>query len=134
MLEAMDAFAYPIIMGYASETGSFQNVARQYYASSNIIMPDAFQSFKNIGLNAKLLYRLWRIRVEIIIIDEYLEDVKYNGWPPKKQDQYMKQFERSLYYETDITEASIKQYRKKLDKKLKEMQKEIEVFRKNGMQ
>jgi predicted Fe-Mo cluster-binding NifX family protein len=39
-----------------------------------------------------------------------------------------------LCYEgTDITEASLKKYRKKLEKKLKEMQKEIEVFRKNSL-
>ena len=31
-LSILDAFAYPIIMGYASEMGSFQSVAKEYYA------------------------------------------------------------------------------------------------------
>ena len=46
----------------------------------------------------------------------------------------MGRIDHLLCYEgTDISEASFKEYRKKLEGKLKEMQKEIAVFRKNGL-
>jgi hypothetical protein len=126
MIEILDAFAYPIIMGYASETGSYQNVMRLYHWYSNFIMPDAFQIFPNMGIHAKLLYRLWRIRDEQMVVDIALKHADY--------DRLMERKDHMLCYEeTDITEASLKKYRKTLDKKLNEMQKEIEVFRKNSM-
>ena len=122
LIEVMDAFAYPIIMGYASDMGSYQSAIRQYSTFGNFILPFAFHMTPNIGLYAKLLYRLWRIRFEIIVVNdgdfEYLRD---------RIDHLL------CYEETDITEASIKEYRKKLEKKLKEVQKEIEVFRKNSL-
>ena len=128
-LEIMDDFAYPIIMGYASEIGSFRTSFRQYYPYSNFIMPHAFRVYKDLGVHAKLLYRLWRIRAEIIIIDRILPI-----YDNDVHDEFIEERDKLLCYEgTDITEASLKKYRKKLEKKLKEMQKEIEVFRKNSL-
>jgi len=131
MIEVMDDFAYPIIMGYASEEGSFQSVARQYYTYGNFIMPEAFHNYKNIGANAKLLYRLWRIRYEIIIIDNTLKNNDENWY-----NIFRERIDHLLCYEgtkEDISESSLKKYRNKLDIKLKEMQKEIEVFRNNNL-
>ena len=49
-------------------------------------------------------------------------------------NHYRKRKDHMLCYEeTDFSKASFQQYRKKLDGKLKEIQKEIEVFRKNSM-
>jgi len=128
MIEIMDAFAYPIIMGYASEEGSFQSVARQYYSYSNFIMPEAFHTFRNIGVHAKLLYRLWRIRYEILMVDNSINSDEMRDIFIRKRVDHL------LCYEgTDITEASLKEYRKKLDGKLKDMQKEIKVFRENSL-
>ena len=127
MIEAMDAFAYPIIMGYASETTSYQSVMRQYYTYGNFIMPFAFNQFPNIGLHAKLLYRLWRLRYEITLVDNSINS-------DEMRDMIRKQVDHLLCYEgTDITEASLKEYRKKLNGKLKDVQKEIEVFRENSL-
>jgi len=129
MIETMDAFAYPIIMGYASETGSYQIAIRQYYTFSGFIMPYAFHEFPNIAIHAKLLYRLWRIRSEQMMVDLAL-----TGHYDDIFDSFKARIDHLLYYEeTDITEASLKKYSKILDKKLKEMQKEIEVFRKNSL-
>ena len=128
MIEAMDAFAYPIIMGYASETGSYHNTMRQSYTYGNFIMPYAFHHTPLLGIHAKLLYRLWRIRFEIAGVNNCIEDFE------KYSNNLIKRKDHLLYYEeTDITEASLKKYRKKLEKKLKEVQKEIEVFRKNNL-
>ena len=44
MIDIMDAFAYPIIMGYASEFGSYQNVIRQFHTYSCFIIPIAFRN------------------------------------------------------------------------------------------
>ena len=126
MIEVMDDFAYPIIMGYASETGSYQSAMRQYHTYGNFIMPTAFHGTPLIGLHAKLLYRLWRIRNEILSIDNAINNNNFN-WLMKRQDRLF------CYEETDFSIASLKAYRKKLDGKLKEMQKEIEVFRKNSL-
>jgi len=129
MIEAMDAFAYPIIMGYASETGSYQSAMRQYYTYGNFIMPFAFHRATLIGLHAKLLYRLWRIRYELLVVNSCIEsnnDRYYN--------QLSERIDHLLYFEgTEINESSLKEYRKKLEKKLKEVQKEIKVFRKNSL-
>jgi len=128
LIEVMDAFAYPIIMGYASDMGSYQSAIRQYSTFGNFILPFAFHMTPNIGLYAKLLYRLWRIRTEIMEIDSSIKigDNAYN---------YLRnRIDHLLCYEgADISEASLKEYRKKLEKKLKEVQKEIEVFRKNSL-
>jgi len=129
LIEAMDAFAYPVILGYASETGSYQSAMRQFYTYGNFIMPVAFHQTPFIGLHAKLLYRLWRIRFEILRVNNCIErkDALYYNRLIERKDHL-------LYYEgTDITEASLKEYRKKLEKKLKEVQKEIKVFRKNSL-
>jgi hypothetical protein len=135
MVEVMDAFAFPIIMGYASEEVSYQSVIRQYSTYSNFIMPSAFKVFQNIGANAKLLYKLWRIRLEILIIDtyitEYVSTQDSDVFNPLRE-----RFDHMLCFEgtkEDISETSLKAYRKKLGKKLKEMQKEIAVFRKNSL-
>jgi len=127
MTEAMDAFAYPIIMGYASETASYQSVMRQYYTYSNFVMPFSFHQTPNIGLYAKLLYRLWRIKYEIMVVNSCInrDDVR---------DIIRNRVDHLLCYEgTDFSEASLKQYRKKLEGKLKDMQKEIKVFRENSL-
>jgi hypothetical protein len=116
-------------MGYASEEGSYQNALRHYYSCSIFIMPGAFLDYKLLGLHAKLLYRLWKIKAEIMFIDNAIEknnDLFYRMIIERK--------EHLLYYEeTDFSEASLIKYRKKLEKKLKEMQKEIEVFRENSL-
>ena len=129
MIDIMDAFAYPIIMGYASEVGSYKNVAGQFQTYGNYIMPNAFHTTPLIGLHAKLLYRLWRIRYELLVVNGCIEQI---------DDEFCNQlsvrFDHLLYYEgSDISESSLKEYREKLEKKLKEVQKEIKVFRKNSM-
>jgi hypothetical protein len=130
LLEVMDAFAYLIIMGYASEKGSFQSVIRYYYTYGNFIMPHIFRYHENIGIHATLLYRLWRIRYELIIVGDIIPLMEKNA----KYKWFMSRIDHLLCYEgAEITEASLKAYRKKLEKKLKEMQKEIEVFRKNSL-
>jgi len=128
MIDALDAFAYPIIMGYASETGSFQNIFYLYYMYSNFILPDFFHDIPLLGLNAKLLYRLWRIKLEMMYVDACI-----NGDNNICQG-FHKRKEHLLNYEgTDFSEASLKRHRRKLERKLKEVQKEIRVFRKNSL-
>ena len=134
MTEAMDVFAYPIIMGYASETTSYQSAMRQYYTYGNFVMPFLYRYDLNIGLYAKLLYRLWRIKYEIDIVNSGIEYLSGNETKNKYLEQFMKRKDHLLYYEgTDVTEASLKEYRKKLERKLKDMQKEIKVFRENSL-
>ncbi len=131
MIDVMNTFAYPIIMGYASEMGSFQNAAGQYHACGAFIMPTAFKTYQHIGLHAKLLYRLWRIRIELVLINSRLEN---------PQEEIFKLIEETeldnmLCFEgTEVTEASLKKYSKKLDGELEKMQKEIEDFRKLGLE
>ena len=120
-LDIMNTFAYPIIMGYASEIGSFQSAIREYYALSSFIMPDVFDKLP-IGHHAKLLYRLWRVRSELVFIER-------NGVYMLKNVKYLL-FEVE---EDEITEEVVRQYKKKLEKELKNRQKEIEVFRKNSL-
>ncbi len=126
MIDVMNTFAYPIIMGYASEVGSSQNVARQYYSCGSIIMPIVFREYPNIGFHAKLLYRLWRIRYESMIVDTTLNN------PNKRNlENIEKNLDNMLFFEgTEVSEASLKKYSKRLDRELKKVQKEIEDFRK----
>lgn len=129
MIDVMDAFAYPIIMGYANEIGSFRSVARQYYTYGAYIMPYAFAQYPNIGIHAKLLYRLWRVRYEqVLLIDHAIQH------PNTLEARYLnKQKDNLLFFEEDeITTASLKRYSKKLDKEIKKIQKEIEEFRKSS--
>jgi hypothetical protein len=127
-LNTMDAFAYPIIMGYASETGSYHSVVREYYWFGNYIIPDAFHQTPNIGHHAKLLYRLWRTRSEYEAIKDPRKDEN------EKIEFYMKNINKMLCFDgTEITPASLKQYEKKLENEFKKIQKEIEVFRKNSL-
>jgi len=125
-LNILDAFAYPIIMGYASETGSFQSAIKEYYTYGNFIMPIAFhaQGYKYMGNSAKLLYRLWRVKSELLtVFNMDIEDLKKNF-----------SINDLLCFDgTEITPASLEQYREKLEKELKKIQKEIEVFRKNSL-
>jgi hypothetical protein len=130
MIDVMNTFAYPIIMGYASEMGSFQNVSRQYYTIGAFIMPIAFRTYRNIGIHAKLLYRLWRIRFELMGLDNSLRDPGDGEFEDLKKYRQM-----MLFYEaTEITEASLRQYRKKLVRELKKMQQEIEDFREAALE
>jgi len=125
-LAIMDDFSYPIIMGYASDLGSFQNTIKEYYSYGNYIIPIALHSsgYKHVGNCAKLLYKLWRIRAEIIILKDY--DFAYIKKEANKNNLL-------CFDETEITPASIERYIKKLEKELKKIQKEIEEFRKNSL-
>ena len=129
-IDIMNAFAYPIIMGYASEIESSQSVIRQYYTYGNYIMPFAFNDFPNIGHHAKLLYRLWRIRYEQLIIDICLADPD-NDELKKNMTENMNNL---LFFEdAEISPASLKKYKNTLKQKFKEMEKEIATFRKNSL-
>ena len=131
LIDLLNTFAYPIIMGYASEFGSYQSAVFQYYAYASFIMPWAFHYFQNLGVHAKLLYRLWRLRTEIMIIDNILG---YEGDFDYVQNVLMEREAHLLYFEgTDFSEASLRRYRRVLDRKLREMQREIRVFRRNSL-
>jgi len=121
-LSIMDAFAYPIIMGYASEIGSYQSVIREYTWFGNFIMPDAFHIYKHIGHHAKLLHRLWRVRSEMFFLPNW--DSTFIS----KNKNIMLCFE-----DTIVTPATVKQYEKKLGNELKKIEKEIEEFRKKSL-
>lgn len=129
MIDAMDAFAYPIIMGYANEISSFRSVARQYYTYGAYIMPYAFTQYPNIGIYAKLLYRLWRVRYEQILVVDHAAQ-----YPKKYEIEHLaKQKDNLLFFEEEeITVASLKRYSKRLDKEIKKIQKEIEEFRRSS--
>ena len=125
-LAILDAFAYPIIMGYASETGSFQSVIKEYYTYGNYILPSTFQNsgYKYMGNYAKLLYRLWRVKSELMtVFNMNIEDLKKN----------INTVNLLCFDGTEITPASIEKYHKKLEEELKKIQNEIEVFRKNNL-
>lgn len=126
---AFEAFAYPIIMGYANEEGSFQMAIREYYTLGAFIVPELFHKYRNIGLHTKLLFRLWRIKTEALFIDDLLrQEVSQENL-----DKFM-EYSHFLYFEESrVTLAALKRYRKVLDKKVKEMKKEIVEFRKNAM-
>ena len=121
-VDILDAFSYPIIMGYASEFGSFQSVIKDYYSYSAFVMPWAYRELTNIGFHAKLLNRLWRVRMELHFI-------------PSMSTEYLNQHIHSLlcFEGTEITPATLKQYEKKLKKELKKIQKEIEEFKKSSL-
>jgi len=134
-LSVMDAFAYPIIMGYANELVSYQSVGEEYYTYGNYMMPLAFSSGRQKGQNAKLLYRLWRVRSEQEIFKEV--DKKIVGVVISIEDviDYLRNNMKYLlcFEGTEVTPTSLKQYEKKLEKELKKIQKEIEDYRKSSL-
>ncbi|WP_101688987.1 hypothetical protein [Dysgonomonas massiliensis] len=128
MIDVMDAFAYPIIMGYASEVGSSKSVLRQYYTYGSFIMPIAFSNYKHIGLYAKLLYRLWRIRYEQEVLSVMLLNIDgygINGLISEKDNLL-------FFDENEITESSLRRYIKTLDKEINKVKEEIDDFRKQN--
>ena len=130
-LDILDGFAYPIIMGYASEIGSFQSVIREYYTLSNFIMPQVFDF--PVGHHAKLLYRLWRIRCEYLFCFE-LKDINNLSTEELEDLNKPENINRMLCFEdAEVTYETLKKYEKKLDNELKKVQKEIEVFRENSL-
>lgn len=127
LLYVFEAFAYPIIMGYANEEGSFQMTIKQYYAYGSFIMPYLFHHYPNMGHHAKLLFSLWRIKSEIMFIDELM-----------KQDQQtidirMEYVHFLCFEEKKVSATALKRYRKTLEKKVKEKKHEIKEFRKQAM-
>lgn len=128
IIDEMDAFAYPIIMGYANEVGSSRSILRQYYSYGSFVMPIAFSQYKHIGVHAKLLYKLWRIRYEQEIINGVLLSLdknRMNSLIPEK-DSFL------FFEENEITESSLRRYVKILDKEINKMKKEIDNFRKQN--
>ena len=130
LIEAFDAFAYPIIMGYASEPSSYQSVLRLFHTYGNFIIPEAFHDFNLSGIHFKLLYKLWRIKAEISVINFSLANFEFVS---SDSYSFLRRHQLLFYNEPEITEASFKIYRKQLEKKLKEVEKEIVVFRKNSL-
>ena len=127
-LAILDAFAYPIIMGYANEFGSFQSVIREYYMYSNYIMPYAFKTYVHIGHHAKLLHRLWRVRTEQVLLkNPYIDESQIVNTLAENINNLL------CFEGTEVTPESLKQYEKKLEEELKKIQKEIKFFRKNSM-
>ena len=135
ILSTLDAFAYPIIMGYANEFVSYQIVIEEYNPYANYIMPLAFSSGKQKGQSAKLLYRLWRVRAEQSIFK--MVDSKISTFKVTTEDlvnYFTENIKYLLCFEgTEVTPASIKQYEKKIEKELEKIQKEIEDFRKSSL-
>ena len=137
-LAILDAFAYPIIMGYASEIGSMVSVPKEFVTYGNYIIPRAFHhgGYALMGSNAKLLHRLWRVRGELGIIklvshsqiEVVLEKQRLDFNPTGEITDFMLCFEG-----TEITPATLKQYEKKLEKELKKIEKEIKEFRKMSL-
>lgn len=128
MIDVMDAFAYPIIMGYANEIGSFHSVSRQFYTYGAFIMPKAFSTYKNIGIHAKLLYRLWRVRFEQIAVNNLLSRIGEN-------DIYFTSEQRNDYLflnENKVSKKTLIRYNKRLDAEIKKIKKEIDAFRKSN--
>ena len=127
-LAILNAFAYPIIMGYASEFGSYQSVSLEFNTYNNFVMPIVFDGYKKIGHHAKLLHRSWRVRHE----QEIVKNSDFNDNSIIAEINANKN--NLLCFEgAEITPASFKQYGKKLERELKKIQKEIEVFRKSSM-
>ena len=131
--DILDAFAYPIIMGYASEIGSFQSVAIDYYRLSNFIMPEIYNFNYAIGHHAKLLYRLWRIRSEHLFLFEKIDINNISAEELEKMNKPEDIARMLCFDDTEVTIETLKPYKKKLMKELKKVQKEIEVFRKNSL-
>ncbi len=124
LVDAMDAFAYPIIMGYANEWEAFQIASREMMLSGNLAIPQVIYSTSNVGHYARRLYKLWRIRFELLQIDGVIA----SGHPE------VFSVDRAFCYEgMEVTEASLKKYRRKIERMLKETQKEIKEFRKNNL-
>jgi len=127
-LAIFDAFAYPIVMGYASEMGSFQSVMFEFFSYGNYIIFMLYDTGKDDRNHIRLLYRLWRVRYEQILFKI----------PNIDENQLIEIFQKNkiklLCFEgEDVTPATIKQYEKKLEKELKKIQKEIKVFRKSSL-
>jgi len=121
-LGILNGFAYPIIMGYASEIGSYQNAILEYFTYSNFIMPVIFEEFPNMGQHSQLLYRLWLYRSEQQFLpNTNIEKIKSN-WN-----------KLLLFDGTEFTPATLQQYEKKLEKELKKIEKEIKDFRKRSL-
>jgi len=137
-LAILDAFAYPIIMGYASEIGSMLSVPKEFVTYGNYIIPRAFHQggYALMGSNAKLLHRLWRIRGELGIInlgshsqiEVMLEKQRLDLNPTGEMTDFLLCFDG-----VEITPATLKQYEKKLEKELKKIEKEIKEFRKMSL-
>jgi len=126
-LSILNSFAYPIIMGYASEIDSYESVSLEFNSYTNFIMPIAFKVYPKLGQHVKLLHRLWRIRHEQTAIKMVIEDNKYI-------EELTENINKFLCFEgSEITPATLKQYEKKLEKEFKKTQKEIEVFRKSRL-
>jgi len=126
-LSILNSFAYPIIMGYASEIGSYESVSLEFNSYTNFIMPIAFNGFPKLGQHVKLLHRLWRVRHEQATIKLVIEKNEYI-------EELTKVINNLLCFEgTEITPATLKQYEKKLEREFEKIQKEIEVFRKSRM-
>jgi len=134
LIETMDAFAFPIIMGYASEEISYQSAMRQFYTYGNFVMPQLFKWKMFIGVYAKPLYKLWRIRFEIMNIDLAIKLLEEEGDEKILQEDLIERKDYLICYKApDFSLASLKAYRKTLDKKLREAQKEIERIRENSL-
>jgi len=127
-IDVLDVFAYPIIMGYASEMGSFQSVMREYSLFSNFMMPYAFNNMP-VGHHAKLLYRLWRARIEYVFLVE--KDLSAEYLKELNKPEHIKTL--LCFDEAEVTPEALKRYGKKLEKEIKKIQKEIEAFRKNSL-
>ncbi len=124
-----NAFAYPVIMGYASEIDSYESVILEFNSYGNIVMITAFQGYPKIVPHAKLLYKLWRIRDEQRMIKSMdLNDNEYVKFLTENINNLL------CFEGTEFTPATLKRYEKKLEKELKKVQKEIEVFRKSRLQ
>ena len=126
----LNDFAYPIIMGYASEFGSYESVWRDFNRYGNYVIAGAFRNMFLPYTHVRLLYRLWRVKTEQIYIS-HLISMNFEGAMPI--EKLGGGITLSYYEGTEVTLASVKQYEKKLQKELKQIQKEIEEFRKSSM-
>jgi len=128
----LNSFAYPIIMGYASEIGSYKSVYLDFSVYGDFFMARAHYSYPRQFFHAKLLYRLWRVRYEQTVIKDI---IKSDG---EKQEEFFKVLTQNIdnmwcFEGDEITISTLKQYEKKLERELKKIQKEIEEFRKSSL-
>lgn len=127
LMSNLDAFAYPIIMGYASEASSFKSEAGIYVLLSNYIMPIAFKEYRLAAPYAKLLYRLWRAKLGVIIVERILRE--------GVDSLILEQNKNSLLdVGDDLSVSGLEKYNNKLKKEVKEIKKEIEKFRKECLE
>jgi hypothetical protein len=95
------------------------------------VLPRLFRSDTFVGKHAKLLYKLWRIKLEILIIEswEYEKTVEENV-----HNQFACGKELLLSYEEpDFSKASLLKHKKKMENRLKEVQKEVDAYRKKNL-